>query len=123
MTKGGQAFQQGLNAGGAGELAGNLFGGGLAQLVQGVAHGGDLFGQGFGLRGFRGAGGKPQVHADLFALGDGGLACGGSIRAARLASPALRRPVPPENRSRPFLGHFSGVCRPIRPARSHGSRD
>ncbi|MEZ5752870.1 MAG: hypothetical protein R3D60_13200 [Paracoccaceae bacterium] len=51
-----EAGEQGFDAGRAGalEAAGDLFGGGLAHVLQGGADGGDLFGQGLGPGGLGG---------------------------------------------------------------------
>lgn len=88
------------------ELAGHLFGGGGAKVVQSCAHGGDLFGQGFrpwGLvSGLRGA----NVHRGLLAFGDS-AACGALIIGSQPAEMAEREvrstAYPHESRALPSV--------------------
>ena len=88
----GKAFQQGLHRSGAAPLegAGDLFGGGGAQIGQGGAHGGDLFGQGFGPWGLGGGFLGAKVHRPLFTFGHGGMACGVLVVRAQPADYAAR---------------------------------
>lgn len=82
----GQAFQQGLDRGGAsaGEVAGDLFGRGLPHLLQRGADGGDLVWQARGPGGFGGRGNAAHVEFGLFALG-GRMACGVLVVGAQPA--------------------------------------
>lgn len=77
LSKGGQAFQQGLNGCGAGpgEVAGEFGGGGFAHVLQCGADGGYLVWQAGGPGRFGSGGGGADGQFGLFALG-GGMTCG-----------------------------------------------
>jgi len=76
LVKGGQAFQQGLHGyrTAALKLAGDLFGAGLAHVVQRGADGGDLFGQGSESWRLGGGHGGADLHYGRNAFGHGGMA-------------------------------------------------
>lgn len=92
MAQRGQDFQKGLDAArlNAMEAAGDLVGGGFAQVVQGGADGGDLVGHGFGPRRLGGCLGRADIQRALIGLGGHRTPLGVLVVGAQPADQAAR---------------------------------
>jgi len=106
-AKGGQAFRQGWHGcrTAALKLASDLFGAGLAHVVQRGADGGDLFGQGSGPWRLGGGHGGADVHGRRNAFGHGGMACGVLVVVAQPAVMAASRSLPHRPAGSAFARH------------------